>query len=147
MEKTQYTIEAIWGVLCGGSSIDQTTNNISLYNVLERLTLTKGKNPSPSGPHAIPLQYEYIVLLQRPDPVTSKATYPLTLRLRDPKGMTISEAPLPVVFDAGKKRMRIRLQNNAFGVTTAGEYRFEALLEGTETPLVSTPLEVVINQK
>lgn len=145
MKKDSNTIEAIWGIICGSSSIDQTTNNISLYNVVERLTLTKGKTPPPSGPHAIPLQYEYIVLLQRPDPVTSKATYPLTLRVRDPKGVVINEAPLPVVFDAGKKRMRIRLQNNAFGITVAGEYRFEALLEGDETPLTSTPIEVVIN--
>jgi len=143
--KNNKNIEAIWSLLCSSSSIDQETNNISLYKVLERLVLTKGKETPPPGPHAIPLQYEYIILLQRPDPVEDKKTYPLTLRVRDPKGIILNEAPIPAVFDAGKKRLRIRMQNNVFAISGAGEYRLEALLEGNETPIASTPLEVVIN--
>ncbi|HQT82643.1 MAG TPA: hypothetical protein PLW99_00650 [Candidatus Paceibacterota bacterium] len=141
------TLEAVWGALCGNSSIDQETNNISLYNVLERVIFTKnkGENKTPKGPDVAPLQYEYIVLLQRPDPVDKKATYPLTLRIRDPKGVVLNEAPIPAVFDVDKKRLRIRIQNNAFVISGSGEYRFEALLEGTDTPLTSTPLEVVLN--
>jgi hypothetical protein len=143
--KNNKNVEAIWGILCSSSSIDQETNNISLYKVLERLALTKGKETPPPGPHAIPLQYEYIILLQRPDPVESKATYPLTLRVRDPKGNILNEAPIPAVFDVGKKRLRVRMQNNGFTISGAGEYRFEAFLEGDDHPLVSTPLEVVIS--
>jgi hypothetical protein len=144
MKTNQDTLKVLWSILCQSSSIDQTTNNISIYNALEQLTFTKGKEKPPSGPHAVPLQYEYIVLLQRPDS-SAKATYPLTLRIRDPKGMVISEAPIPVIFDEGKKRMRVRMQNNTFQISGAGEYLFEALLGEDENPIISTPLEIIIN--
>jgi hypothetical protein len=35
----QNMAEHLWSVLCSNSSIDQKTNNISLFNVIEQLTL------------------------------------------------------------------------------------------------------------
>ena len=138
-------ISATWGIVCGSSSIDQETNNISLYTVLERFALKKGKEEPPKGNHKIPLVHEYIVLLQRTEPTDKKETFPLTFIVRDPKGVILSEAPVPGVFESGKKRLRIRIKNNAFIISVPGEYRFETYVEGKEEPITSTPLEVVIN--
>ncbi len=139
-------LQAIWGVVCATSSVDSQSNNISLYNILERITLTKGENTPEVGVNPASLQYEYVVLLQRSGSATKKETYPLSIRLVDPEGKILNESPIPAVFNSGNKRLRIRFQNNAIPITVAGEYNFEVLQEGGEEPLLKSPLEVLINE-
>tara|TARA_R110000824_G_scaffold401771_1_gene615729 strand:- start:405720 stop:406151 length:432 start_codon:yes stop_codon:yes gene_type:complete len=137
-------IEVVWAILCGGSSVDSETNNISIYKVLEQITLTKGNGSVPTGPHLIPLQHEYVILLQRPDPVGKPKSYAMTMKLRGPDGEVVNEAPTPAHFESGKKRLRLRIQNASFPVTVPGEYRFEIWTEGEDTPRSSTPFVVIV---
>lgn len=139
-------LRVIWALFCASSSFDQQTNNVSVYNILEQVTFTRNKGaPKQEAPEPAPLSYEYIILLQRSGSTENKMSYPLTLRLYGPKSNVLNEAPIPAVFEPEKKRLRIRVQNNAFIVDGPGEYRLEASLDGEELPIVSTPLEVHIN--
>jgi hypothetical protein len=143
-------IKAIWGVLCTSSSVDQESNNISLYKILERLTLTrnKGKNAiakSSTQLESVAFPHEYVVLLQRAGASGEKETFPLSIRLSDPDGRSLHEASIPAIFEIGKKRLRIRIQSIGLPVTISGEYSFETLIDGIEEPLTTTPLEIVIN--
>ncbi|MES2668397.1 MAG: hypothetical protein V4644_01750 [Patescibacteria group bacterium] len=139
-------LRTVWSLLCGSSSIDHESNNISLYKIVEQLNLTKKPDAIIEDGAVSPahLSYEFITLLQRSGSTDKKATYPTSMRIVDPTGKVMQELPVPAVFEEGMKRLRMRIDNDAVPITVAGEYQYQIVLDDIAEPLASTPLEVII---
>src|SRR5437016_4271683 len=63
-------VKHVWSILCASSSIDKETNNLSIYNMLEELTLVKSevaqKQKELTGPFLLlSLPFQLITLWER----------------------------------------------------------------------------------
>ena len=125
--------EVLWALLCSSSSIDSETNNVSLTNIIEELTL--GKEAFASNPEKIDLAVNFqIVSLIKKISGDKSFSIDIKLKLIDPNGTELNTVEYPVEMQADKQRMRQRINLPALTVTIAGEYRLEMLLrqEGEE---------------
>lgn len=122
-KKTQKEIiKNIWTIVSLSSAIDKDNNTVSLFDILEELTLqVSGNMPERT---VIPINHHLMSLWERPEIGT-----PFTLRfkviLRDPLGEILHENQAEVVMEAPHKRARFRAQFNGFPVSIPGIYRYE----------------------
>jgi hypothetical protein len=109
-------IEHVWSVLCSQAVIDRDTNNISLFNALEQVTIPA--SPPPGG--ALVMQYEVTTFWARVgEPVEGK----MRLRVLGPEGQALlaTEAGLDLVT---AERTRNRLLFQQLPIVGEGIYRF-----------------------
>lgn len=119
-------IETLWAIVVRSSSIDIETNAVSLFHALEEINF-KGMIPErkDAEPIAAPVSHELIALFARTDDLKEELRYELKFRMADPNGRTLFEGPAVAVFAPGKKRLRLRVKNDALFLTIPGEYRFQ----------------------
>ncbi len=116
------TLKNIWTLVALSSAIDRDNNTLSLFDILEELTLqVAGAIPE----HAvIPVNHHLLSLWER-----EESGLPLALKfkvlLRDPEGKVLHENEAEVLMEAKHKRARFRAQFNGFPVTGEGTYRYE----------------------
>lgn len=118
-----------WTILCGSSSVDQQTNNLSLFNLIEQLTLNikredweKAMSEGKKG-FLARTQLEIITLWEKgelEDEISAEAE----IRLIDPKGDVLHKQPYKFNFTDKIKRHRERLTWNGMKLTQAGIYTF-----------------------
>lgn len=116
------TFKNIWTIVALSSAIDKDNNTLSLFDILEELTLQiSGNIPEQT---VIPVNHHLMCLWEREETGT-----PFTLKfnvlLRDPLGKVIHENSAEVVMEAPHKRARFRAQFNGFPVSVPGTYRYE----------------------
>lgn len=144
-------IKHIWSVLCQKSSVDQQTNNVSLFDVFEALELdvTPAQNiKAPSNPKFnIPVQYQIVTLLSKEKADSNETHYNIRITLVNPEGekQTIVDQKLP--FSASKRRMRSINQIQGLPVNKSGDYHFIVELKQGEKfqQVADLPLEVKLN--
>lgn len=141
-------IRHVWSVLCGKSVIDRDTNNISLFEVTERIQLIIGGIGA--LPQGAPINLELITLWARLEPNTP-ADCQMRVRLLAPDGHELSTFPPSRInlTTASRVRQRIRIQGILLDGT--GWYDWEVayrLTDGGEW-IVATrvPLEIVLVQR
>ena len=152
-EKNKQKIKHIWTVLCGASSVDKDSNQISLINVIEELTLSsipqvskKEINVNNKGTFGIPVQFEIVVFLQRMDNPNEDLTVDIEIDSVDPKGKVLKSFPYLLPFQKGFKRIRFRIKMNGLQYNSPGEYHFRIKLKEEDKfiEVASLPLDLKI---
>ncbi|HEY0220742.1 MAG TPA: hypothetical protein VGC58_00795, partial [Candidatus Paceibacterota bacterium] len=128
-------IEHLWSVLSGSSSVDQNSNSLSIFNVVEEITINTvpqiaGNNPvgknSPLGIFSLPINLTITSLWQRNDDDKNREDLKVEgiLEFLDPKGKILITNPVILDFKKEFKRLRAITVINGISFTTQGEYRF-----------------------
>lgn len=160
--KVTTKIEHIWSVLCQTSLIDIDTNNLSLLNIVEQLTVSSVPQITPTvkdglkvqkkggvESHNIPVSLEITSFFQRRDLGTGELKSDAMLTLLDPKGKILKENMFQIVFPNGSKRLRFRAKLNGIPITTPGEYRFLLKIKDGKNfrEVSSLPVDIKIEVK
>ena len=118
-----------WTILCGSSSVDQQTNNISLFNIIEQLSLNikrenweKALKEKKEG-FLARTQFEIVTLWEKGD-LEDETSAEVEVRLVDPKGNVLHKQPYQLSFAKQVKRHRQRLTWTGMKLTQAGVYTF-----------------------
>lgn len=114
-------IEHIWSVVCGKSTTDRESNNLSLLDILEQVNLL-GPAPDPGTNVALPLQFELVSLwsksnLGEPEQSVSR------IRMIAPDNTEILSNEFPVNLTE-HARMRTQMKSIMFPLHGAGRYTF-----------------------
>ena len=107
-------------VICGDVSVDQATNRISLFNIVEEIVLPKFPGVT------IPL---VAVSSWNREPSNGDTDYQVILRVCTPN----DEKDFPMNFKMPKKRHRTFQYISGIPVIQAGELKFNLLLNGQHT--------------
>ena len=127
------TLEVKWALLCKGISIDQQTNQVSLFSIVEDLTINKSQGaPSPASkpssfPAKTPINFEstLVVQLERGEGSHVIGFDPeMKLEIEDPVGEVMFERVFPITFEEGKYRLRTIVGFNAVTVKDPGIYDY-----------------------
>ncbi|MEW5988520.1 MAG: hypothetical protein AB1791_17975 [Chloroflexota bacterium] len=140
-------IRHIWTVICSESITDQESNNISLFNILERITLSLSEEPSalPEG-IILPISFEVVSYWARENkdrPTRGHARILLVLPSRE-VGPQFSHDLDLVQYE----RVRTRTRVNGLSIRGAGLYDFRVQLqvdgEQEWQEVASVPLEILL---
>lgn len=142
-------IKHIWSVLCQKSSVDQQSNNVSLFDVFEALEV--GIKPatniktSDNPEFNIPIQYQIVSLWTINDAKNNEGEVRITLINPDGKEKILVSSDLR--FLADKRRLRSINQIQGLPVNKSGDYHFIVELKQEEKfqKVADLPLEVKLN--
>lgn len=146
-------INHIWSILCRRSVIDQETNNISLYDVLEQLKIDlkikKGQEVKITKV-GIPIDYEIVSMWVKPKDV-KEFSGTVLVECLDTEGKQIKKFELPMDIPANLRRMRSRLRIKGIEIDKEGVYTFKvnykSKSESDYKHVADLPLEIVINRE
>lgn len=146
-------IKHIWSILCRRSVIDSETNNISLYDSLEELSVgIKVKQQNAPLPQAIniPIDYEVVSFWMKENiEIHIQADTEIEIVL--PNGSTGKSFPQKIDMPEKMQRIRARYRIKGFGVTMPGTYWFKIKIKEGGEKLFRTvseiPLEVKIQKE
>jgi hypothetical protein len=143
-------INHVWTVLCSKSSIDNDSNNISLFEVLEQVSVEvpPGVQISDEGIN-VALQFEMISLWSRSDinqPEKGEARFDF----RAPSGRT-QEGKIVEINLTEYERFRTRQRFSSIPLDSEGVYEFHVHCRpdpGAEwSSVANVPLHVVLRQQ
>ncbi|HTR18775.1 MAG TPA: hypothetical protein VMH91_02225 [Candidatus Paceibacterota bacterium] len=140
------SIKNSWAILALSSSIDRDKNSLSLFDILEEITIQLA-GPVPEQ-FAFPVNMELISLWER-EQVGENVELKFKFLLKDPNGKILSESEGVLKMEPQHKRSRFRAQFQGVPITGPGVYRFEIIsLEPEKTEgkdlLASVPLEIKV---
>lgn len=138
-KKTSDRIDCLWGLVCSLSSIDLQRNNISLFNVIDQLSIPKlGIKDIGKVKIEVSLEHEVVFtwrrLLNR-NLCTNQVIADVKLSSIDPDGNKMGEVITQLRFAPGERLMRFRVQTNSLKITKEGDYiyRAEIIQPGMDT--------------
>jgi len=133
-------IEHVWTVVCSRAVVDQRSNNISLQNVVEQISLNG--TPTPGTGLRFPL--DVMSLWARAD-LDRPAQGRGRLRFLSPTGALITETEFEIDVSGTHRRYRATIHLEGFPLDGSGKYTFHTdFWEGTEwLEVASVPLEIV----
>jgi hypothetical protein len=137
-------IDFVWAVLCSRSIIDQGTNNLSLIDVIEQISLS----PDTPIPINIPLSFEVVTLWSRGDLEQSSKGWTRVTVYR-PSNIEILKNEFEIDLSSFK-RFRHRLGIRGLSIEELGKYIFQIELrdEDSEFQVVARlPLEIDLAQE
>ena len=118
-------IRHVWSILCSSSSIDETSNNISLFTVLEQLSVSpRSARPEVDATERVtlPLNSEIITLWERMSDEPQIGHF--KVRIVSPQDVELYKGPPAVLTlsDVSKPRLRTRIQVGGFPYVGPGRY-------------------------
>ena len=136
----------IWTILCSKASIDQQTNNISIFDVIERLTIA-------GAPHdatiALPIQANLVVLWMRSEYTTPEAAVG-RFTLVAPNRTTLGGGQFEINLGDPHIRARNIMRMNSLPLQGPGVYNFVIELQDPEnntwSVVATLPLEVIYGE-
>ncbi|MFH1601393.1 MAG: hypothetical protein ABIB61_00355 [Candidatus Shapirobacteria bacterium] len=141
-------IKHIWSVICQKSLIDKETNNISLIEVLEEVSVNITSPGEINKKINIPFKYEVVNYWMKKGRVKD---VDIRIRLVDPDQKVIKSFINRLSIPPDKDRMRSRLRILGLELTRSGSYTFwiEIKEEGKKTfkRVAELPLEVKLTKK
>ncbi len=133
-------LEHIWSVLCSRSIIDSETNNVSIQDVVEQITI----NAEPAENGFLPFPFELITLWGRKESDNpSKGIERITFVTPSGKSEVVSEAEIDL---SNTERHRHRVKFPGLPVSEAGKYYFKVAVKNgnSEWQQVSAvPIKVI----
>ncbi len=149
--KNELKITHVWSVICTSSSVDQATNNVSLYNILEQLTVPKeilNKMKEKSIAEIIlNINFEIVnfwIKKIKDENISAEEQ----IEIIDPQGKTLGIQKFPLKIPANKQRSRFILSMNGFKMTIPGDYVFQISVRDSESndfiKVASLPVQVVL---
>lgn len=134
----------IWTVLCSQTSVDKTSNNISLFNVLEELKVA-GLTLNSEKTYVLPISFELVTFWARDDdnkPTKGQAS----VRLLAPNGMVMKEQVWDVDLSSFQ-RFRSIIKISGLPVKQAGRYQFQVQIkdedDSTWRVCSKVPLQII----
>ena len=137
----------VWSILCTKSIIDNTTNNISLFDIVEKLVITlkpQEKQVARSKPITLPVSFEIVSLLTKKQQKQSEKAE-LIIELLNPKKKKIIEHNKKIEIPKNFNRIRVRGKINALTVEENGTYLFVIKLKEEKQivkKVAEIPLEI-----
>jgi hypothetical protein len=114
-------INHVWSVVCGRSSTDRETNNLSLFDVIEQLNVL-GPLPDAGAGAAIPVPFELVSLWSRAQAAEGEESTGRA-KLIAPSGAEAFVQEFPINLTANQ-RMRTQLRSIGFPLLGVGRYTF-----------------------
>lgn len=150
-------LEVKWAHLCKNASVDQQSNNISLFNIIEELTINK----SPLGtsiakrlasfPEKMQINGEFtlVIHVERNPEIKTKDFEPsMEIKFTNPQDAnfaTITEIPLK--FKEGENRLRTIISIGALFVKDPGVYNLVVSVRETKSDTFSEGVRVPVEVK
>ncbi|MDO8609342.1 MAG: hypothetical protein Q7R95_02245 [bacterium] len=142
-------IEQIWTITCLNSSVDQTTNLISMFNIFDELKVDVNLEKEVDVVN-VPIQFELITLWKKLSS-NLEENDEIQINLTDPVGKKISTFNYKLNIPKDKKRMRYRLVISGLSVTKNGTYVFSIHVKDIKTKeykeVGNTTIDLFINRK
>lgn len=150
-------IKHIWSVLCQRSVVDRDSNTISMFDMLEELSVgiktnaPEGTNNRPEGIINVPIQYDIVSFWTKEDENSDSS---LQIEFIDPNGKSLQTFNHMLEFKE-HKRLRSRIHVVGISITTVGIYTFHVKIKEKDKEnfrtIAQLPLDVKIvkedNQK
>jgi hypothetical protein len=137
-------LEHIWSVLCSRSVIDSETNNVSIQDVIEQITI----NAEPAENCFLPFPLELITLWGRKETnEATKGTERVTFITPSGKIQVVSEAEINLT-KVERHRQRVRFPG--LPVSEAGKYYFKVEIKNGNNDwqqVSAIPLTVIFQPK
>lgn len=119
-------IKHIWSILCRKSIVDSETNNISINDVFEQLSVDlKAKKDDADKVKIIniPIEFEVVSMWVKNDKTNFKGN--LNVEILNPKGVVVKNFEQPLEMPETMKRLRSRLRIMGMVVEEPGDYIFK----------------------
>lgn len=147
-------IEHVWSVVCVGSSIDRDSNNITLFNTLERITANipsqvLNQENSKRGAIQIGLNFEVVSRFWKREQKKAEV-FDFRLRVVSPSGKTVSTFEQPrIALKEGIINFRLRNRFPTLPIDGNGTYwivvEIKDLSEQNYEEMQRLPIEIIIN--
>lgn len=132
-KKSKNQFQGLWAILCKSASIDQQSNQLSIFNIVENTTISK--SPTPITPLSklteftqktqVKLEHNLVVQFERLFSESDEEfTTDIELKVTDPDNEVTIKNELPFTFEKGKNRMRIIITLDSLVVTKSGKYTY-----------------------
>ncbi len=139
------SLQHVWSVLCSNSSVDQQTNNVSLYNVLEQIEVDKeafdAKIKEPEKDIVAGITYEIISLFKKSNK-DKKIVGEQKIEIIDPEAKILMDKSHSLEIPENSGRVRFRIQFQGLKLTVPGEYIFKVSIKDSETNEFETVAEL-----
>lgn len=142
-ENTQ-TIQYVWGLIAKGSAIDRERNNISLFDVIDQITLPD-EVFSKDGKQKIGFDHEIIMTWRRvvdQSLIDDDISFACRLSLIGPSGSTLQETTNKFILQKDSRRTRQRVRVDGFLITDPGDYVYRVAAKGRDTDDFNTVNEI-----
>ena len=136
----------IWTVICRNVLEDKNTGNLSLVDILERITFSA--DLPEERPYTMPIQRPlYIVSNWLNQEEASTADFYTRIRFVSPDGAELVNEKVKLRFENSPK-LRVSGQVGSLPYTTNGLYEFEIALEsnGYWDVVAQIPIEIILEQ-
>lgn len=153
---TPRSFRHLWSVLCRSASVDKESNSLSLFNVLEEITINKaedlkrGKETIGAEEQAfiIPIEFVIVTFLERlDDKDQGSMTKEAQVEIVDPSSRSILKREFEINFRQGFKRLRHLFKMNGLKITTAGTYKFYISIRESKEPPFELVAEIPVDVK
>ena len=138
--------EHAWSLLCSRTIIDKETNQVSIIDVVEGITVGLEAPLSTLDKPRIPLHFELVTLWNRSEPDTPEKAVG-KYKLTGPKGEALTDQEIEIDLSQFK-RFRSTLKAESLPLPSAGTFLFTVLLRGEDgdswQKVGHAPLEVTI---
>ena len=120
-------LKHVWSILCANSSVDQKTNTISLFNVLEQINIEKkALNVAKGAQKNLVATINFqLVSLWKKEVEQKKFKIEQKVEVVDSYGKILASASMPLEVPEAQKRMRVINNFNGLPISTTGEYLFK----------------------
>lgn len=140
----------VWSVLCRRAIIDSSTNNLTISDVLEELTIdikVEKQNADKMKQINLPLEFEIVSMWKKEDVVTTHLKADCEIEVLSPEGKQMKTFTQLVDMPSGMKRLRTILKVMGFVVEGSGEYLLKVSVkeEGHKTFKAVSELPLVVN--
>ena len=148
-------IQHTWSLVCTQSSIDNESNNVSIHNVIEKVTFNIPKSEFAKAQEAkaqgilLAHQFEILTHFHRKD-VSEPEIFFYRVSMVNPKGVTmITNEEMEVRFAQNTKNVRIRSRFNSLPIEEPGDYGFKIEVKSDKEEELKTvytvPIELALN--
>ncbi len=138
----------LWALLCSSSSIDSESNNLSVANIIEEITVGKEAFVNDATRIELGVNLQILSLIKK---IKNIAVVKVDMRIKfiDPNNTELNSFDYSLEIPSDKLRMRQRINVPTLPITTAGEYRFEFHVkeEGGSKFENSAEIPLIINIK
>ncbi|HVQ44710.1 MAG TPA: hypothetical protein VMT30_07145 [Candidatus Saccharimonadia bacterium] len=136
-------IRHLWSILATQSSVDQQTNNLSIFDVMEELTVQLPVDAK--LPAVVPLKHTIVSLWQKER--GKEVNFELRIEIVGPNGNKLGEIVQKIKTLPQHRRMRTITQMETFPLVGAGEYTFKVFTSESDTVRTlqsELPLDIII---
>lgn len=140
-----------WALLCRSVAVDQNTNQVSIFNVIDEITINKDANieEAVAKSKKFQISMEFALITQFEHSLKdNQGIMHVQVEVIDPSKSELGKMNMPLEIQRGKKRTRIIVQFPNLVATKSGSYNFVISLkednERVYTEIARVPLEINI---